>query len=674
MRWLAGARVLDFTATAAGAWATRLLSEVGAQVIRPQQADGTEPGHAELPDPAGKLRWRLRHRGKWIVAGTLDDCASRYAQTSDLIIVDTATGNAAAAGTAAAVVRLRHGLGNAALLGDAAVPDYALSAVGGLTFITGDPAQSPVTPRDLVSSRLAALYTACIACAALIQPPARTVIDVMVLEAVASSLESTLPIWFVEHHAIGRAMNMHDIAWPVAAYQTRDGWVGISCGRIEDTRRLMSILGMERLVGASVSDFIGLGDVSELDQRLIEALRGRESAALVEACQAARIAAAVAVRPADLLRDEQAIARGFTSHWTDGTPVLCSPVTASGAARITPPPPRTLRRSAVSRSSTPAVGTSTSASDSTGDGLLSGIRVLDLTWALAGPFATMLLADLGADVVKVESSEHVDSSRLVVPYLGFADIERSGYFRFFNRNKRSIELDLGRQAGEVRQLAARAHAVVENLRPGSLDGKGLGYQQLRRGRADLAMCSISGFGRSGPRSSWASYGGAMAECASGLAMATGGTRPVSPARALADIFAGLYAALGVCAQLYQQAHHRRGGHIEVTQFEAGAGALEEMLVLPPEVAEHHQIIGSDALGWRAAGACGEWPVQDASTVATALDAAGAVQRFSTAEGTDAFVSLPALVSGERTAIRCRSPRLGEHTDVVLADWLSRSAN
>jgi CoA:oxalate CoA-transferase len=281
----------------------------------------------------------------------------------------------------------------------------------------------------------------------------------------------------------------------------------------------------------------------------------------------------------------------------------------------------------------------------------------------------MLLADLGADVVKVESSEHVDSSRLVVPYLGFADIERSAYFRFFNRNKRSIELDLGRQGDAVRELATGAHAVVENLRPGSLDGKALGYKQLRALRADLVMCSISGFGRSGPRSSWASYGGAMAECANGLAMATGGTRPISPGRALGDIFAGLYAALGVCAQLYEQARRKHGSYIEVTQFEAGASSLEEMLVLPPESAEEHQVIGSDAVGWRAVGPAGEWPVRDAGTVAAALDAAGAVQRFSTAEGEDTFVCIPALIEGERMTIRRRSPRLGEHSDEVLAEWL-----
>ncbi len=664
MRAMEGARVLDFTITPAGAWTARLLAEVGAEVIRPGHCDGVGPR-----DAADKLRWRLRHRGKQIVAGTMRDCVRRFAGTCDLVILDSTPGLAAVAGEVAApVVQLRHGLDDSSLLGDAPVPDFGLSAVGGLTYLTGDPAQRPVTPRDLISTRLAALHAACIACAALLQSAPGTVIDVLAQEAIAASLESALPIWFVDHQAIGRAMNMHDLAWPVAAYQTRDGWVGISCGRIEDTHRLMAVLGLQ-LIGPSVTDFVGLGDVSELDQRLIESLRGWNSAALVQACQAARIAAAAAARPEDLLGDEQAVARGFAGRWPDGTPVFCSPVTESGTDRAALPPPRMLRGSAPAGGSVPG-GSPGRGVGAGGGGLLAGVRVLDLTWALAGPFATMLLADLGADVVKVESSEHVDSSRLVVPYLGFADIERSGYFRFFNRNKRSIELDLGRQRGDVRQIAARAHAVVENFRPGSLDGKGLGYQQLRRLRPDLAMCSVSGFGRSGPRSSWASYGGAMAECANGLAMATGGTRPVIPARALADIFAGLYAALGVCAQLYRQARWERGSYIEITQFEAGASSLEELLVLPPEGAEEHQVIGSDAVGWRVAGRAGEWPVRDAGTVAAALDAAGAVQRFGTAEGQDAFVCFPALVDGKRAAIRRRSPRLGEHTDEVLAEWLS----
>src|SRR5439155_892612 len=130
-------------------------------------------------------------------------------------------------------------------------------------------------------------------------------------------------------------------------------------------------------------------------------------------------------------------------------------------------------------------------------------------------------------------------------------------------------------------LAGRAHAAVENLRPGSLDAKGLGFRELSGDRGKLAMCSMSGFGRSGPRSTWASYGGAMAECANGMAMATGQDRPIVPGRALGDIFTGLYAALGLCAQLYQQVHKGRGSYYEVTQFEAGASTLEELIALQP---------------------------------------------------------------------------------------------
>jgi crotonobetainyl-CoA:carnitine CoA-transferase CaiB-like acyl-CoA transferase len=153
-----------------------------------------------------------------------------------------------------------------------------------------------------------------------------------------------------------------------------------------------------------------------------------------------------------------------------------------------------------------------------------------------------------------------------------------------------------------------------------------------------------------------------------LAMATGGDRPIIPGKAIADIFAGLYAALGACAQMYQQECHGFGSYVEVTQFEAGASTLDELLTVGPETSESHEITGSDESGWWASNQQGAWPVADAAALAEDLEQNGAIQRFAGGGDKDIFLRLPVSIDDKRISIRRRSPRLGEHTDEVVTEW------
>jgi crotonobetainyl-CoA:carnitine CoA-transferase CaiB-like acyl-CoA transferase len=633
---------------------TRHLAELGAYVVR------SDPG------PPSDLRWRLRHRGKRIVS-THVNSLFEHSKSYDLVVVDTAQMDEIANSVDSRRLRLCRSFGDEGLLGDNITPDFALASVGGLTYVTGDPSGLPTTPRDLLAVRLGALYAACIGAAMIVEGLSGRVAssaELYATEAVASCLECILPTFFVDGDSIPRAIHMNDIAWPVTVYQASGTWMGISCGRMEDTRRLLELLDLEDLVDPSVMEFSQLRDFETLDSCVANRIASWDADQLVTACQTRRIAAGIAVRPGDVLEDVQAKHDRFFDHWDDGTVVLRSPVRVASSPRSTVGPPRTIR--SLPTSFAPV----TSLQSSRLPPLLGRRKVLDFTWALAGPFATMILADLGADVVKVESRNHVDSARLVGPYLGEPDIEKSGYFRFFNRNKRSVEFDLGARDDRLvlLGLSERSDVVFENFRPGSLDAKGLGYAHLSAVNPSIAMCSISGFGRSGPRSSWASYGGAMAECANGIAMATGGDRPLIPGKALADIFAGLNAALGACAQIYQRERRGVGSYIEVTQFEAGASTLDELLVVGPDPEEAHAIVGSDASGWRARGKQGEWPVADAASVARHLEASGALQRFSSSGEEDVFLGLPASVAGKRVPLSRRSPTLGEHTREVIGEW------
>src|ERR1044072_8117292 len=130
-------------------------------------------------------------------------------------------------------------------------------------------------------------------------------------------------------------------------------------------------------------------------------------------------------------------------------------------------------------------------------GPLAGLRVLDLTRVVSGPFATMQLGDVGADIAKIKQPGAGDESRAFgPPFLG----GESAYFLSINRNKRGCAIDLKSDAGKdvLRRLAAIADVIVENFRPGTLERLGFGYETLARDNSRLILCSITGFGRSGP--------------------------------------------------------------------------------------------------------------------------------------------------------------------------------
>jgi CoA:oxalate CoA-transferase len=179
---------------------------------------------------------------------------------------------------------------------------------------------------------------------------------------------------------------------------------------------------------------------------------------------------------------------------------------------------------------------------------LSGVRVIDLTRILSGPFASMMLGDLGADVIKVEPpgiGDHVRTHGAIIDGM-------SWYFAGFNRNKRSLALDLRRDEGRavLARLLAGADILTENFRPGVLAGMGFGPERLREINPELITVSVNGYGSTGPYADRPAFD-FIAQAMSGF-MATNGTVETGPMRAappLTDLIAGLYAALGAVAAL-----------------------------------------------------------------------------------------------------------------------------
>ncbi|TYL36307.1 carnitine dehydratase [Natronococcus pandeyae] len=202
---------------------------------------------------------------------------------------------------------------------------------------------------------------------------------------------------------------------------------------------------------------------------------------------------------------------------------------------------------------------------------LEGVRVLDCTQMLAGPFATQLLADLGAEVVKIERPQYGDITRTTGPDVGDSGI--TAYFSSLNRGKRSVELDLSTAEGAAafKSLAEVADVVVENYRPGTMKKWGLGYDDLRSVNEDIVYCSISGF-LEGPYRDLPAFD--MVAQALGGSMSITGEEdgpPVRPGIPIGDICAGMYAVVGVVTSLYGGG----GDYVEVPMFEGLVSWLTE---------------------------------------------------------------------------------------------------
>jgi crotonobetainyl-CoA:carnitine CoA-transferase CaiB-like acyl-CoA transferase len=376
---------------------------------------------------------------------------------------------------------------------------------------------------------------------------------------------------------------------------------------------------------------------------------------------------------------------------------------------------------------------------------LSHLKVLDLTTHLSGPYCAMILADHGADVVKVERPDGGDDMRRTPPFVG----EESAPFMLWNRNKRSLCLDLKNDDDRARflQLAAVADVVIENFKPGTAARLGIDYPTLSALNPRLVYCSISGFGQTGP---YAPRGGfdLIASGMSGL-MSINGPPDGPPYRIpipVTDVGAGMNGAIGILVALAARERSGRGQHVDTSLFETGLalGVYEAASVfatgeVPERLGQGHRgsapyqvfptadgymtIGGANEVFWK--GTCEilgcehllEDPrfatkalrVQHAVVLAEALepyfragttahwcerfDAAGIpagpvmnhVQALSdpqaiardmvvsvehTSAGTTRTLGVPVKLSATPGSVHRAAPRLGEHDDEVLADWLS----
>ena len=203
---------------------------------------------------------------------------------------------------------------------------------------------------------------------------------------------------------------------------------------------------------------------------------------------------------------------------------------------------------------------------------LAGVTVLDLSRILAGPYCTMVLGDLGAEILKLESPSGDDCRHWGPPFVA----GESSYFLAVNRNKKSLCIDLKAPEGReiARKLAVKADVLIENFRPGTLERLGLGYQTLRTANPGLVFCSISGYGQTGPLRDHPGYDAVM-QGEGGWMELTGAIDgpPMKVGASLADIFTGVMAGQGILAALYQRAATGEGCQIDVALYDSVMSTL-----------------------------------------------------------------------------------------------------
>jgi CoA:oxalate CoA-transferase len=208
---------------------------------------------------------------------------------------------------------------------------------------------------------------------------------------------------------------------------------------------------------------------------------------------------------------------------------------------------------------------------------LDGVRVLDLTRVLAGPFCTMNLADLGAEVIKIEMPGRGDDSRSFAPTMPSGD---SGYFYSVNRGKRSVTLDLRTEDGAAIfiELAAKSDVIVENFSPGTMDRFKVDYDRLKAVNPKIILCSISGFGQTGPMTAAPAYD-IVAQALGGTMSITGnaGGEPVRCGVSVGDLSAALYGVIAIIAALRVRDRDGVGNHVDIAMLDCQVAMLEDAL-------------------------------------------------------------------------------------------------
>ena len=406
-------------------------------------------------------------------------------------------------------------------------------------------------------------------------------LDVAGQSVVGCMLEASLPRFTYSGEVADRFGRKGLNPWGL--YACQDGLIFLMVAEEDQWQRLVDLMGRpdwaELEIFAEMSDRFLNADA--LDIFMDEWVAGWTVDALFHEAQKRRICMAPVLETSDLVDNEHLKAREFLAKQR----IAGKTITVPGAPYRLSDGGWALRREAPRmgehqievqaeyQNASPTRKNESASSAPSVKRPLEGVRVLDLSWVWAGPFCTLQLAHLGADVVKVESESRPDLGRRLAIYAPDTprDLNGSGYFNQWGQGKRSLALDFAQDEGLeiLKRLIEQCDVVTENFASGVMDRLGLGWETLRKINPRLIMASISGYGHTGPWASYSAYGPATPPI-SGLSSVSGytGGDPQEVGLALGDPAAGLTAAVGICAALLSRERTGRGQHIEISLWEA----------------------------------------------------------------------------------------------------------
>lgn len=586
--FLAGIRVLDL-AGPAGALAGKLLAGLGADVVLAEPEDGSPlrgvpPFVGQRPHAARSLFFAFYAAGKRSVRATPDRLA-RLAAAAD-VLVETGTPGSWRRWherNPRLVIASITPFGQTGPYVDWRATDLVAQATGGMLALNGHPDRRPQQALGLQAYHQAGVLAVVGILAALHARErigAGQLIDVSLQAAAAASLEHLGATFDGAGRRARRTGSTHWTGF-FRTVRCRDGHLVVST--LGDWTTLREWLRADGVADPALDDphledpAVRQARADELFAALERWAASRDAVELYERAQLLRLPWAVVRPPEAALHDAHLARRGFFVSVAD--PTLGIPLRHPGSpfrARDVPwvvrqPPGLGEHEQAVDRqwvAQEPARCPPAAATPRVAP--LAGVRVLDFTWVVAGPIATRLLADLGADVIKVEP-----------PWADRAGDRRGGLVGSLNRGKRSIVIDLRRPAGRdlARRLAARCDVVIDSFSARVMPALGLDFERLRALRPDIVCVRMTGFGLDGPDRDRVSFGPTLQALAGFTALMTGrGEPPAGFGHAYADVAAGHMAAVATLAALRRRARTGEGQEIDLAQQETLLALIGPLLL------------------------------------------------------------------------------------------------
>ncbi|HEY3797447.1 MAG TPA: CoA transferase [Caulobacteraceae bacterium] len=597
---LAGLRVLDATSDVAGQFCGRLFADYGAEVILAEAAHGA-PTRAAWPldDDGGSFLFQHLNQGKHghrLPADPNQALAdlSALAQGADVVLIDRGRGDLRASlDEARQIVCVVSDFGEHGPYRDWRGAEIVHQALSGVMFVTGSEDREPLYGVGRRAS-YACGVTAYISCLAALIWRDRTG-EGQAVEAVTAEATAAMAQNLVTQYSYTRSYpNRRLYAGMLAQLQCQDGWLVLFA--LRGWPAICRIFGIpDAATDPRFSDPVALRrNWPAAAAMLRRQAEGRLVEDLVEELQKAKVSSARMLSLPELLETDQYLARGFlrpdpaSGALVSLGPVFrtTSPCRAEADAPALSDAPSVWRTAPGARRSTlPPV-------ELPGRLPLQGLRVLDFTQAWAGPMTARALAFLGADVIKIENGERLDSWR--GPATGMSDsasyperqggprpYDRNALFNTQNHDKRAISLNLKdpRAQDIARRLASRSDVVLANFSPHALTKLGLGYEALSRDNPDLVMVEMPAYGNDGPWASHVGMGKTM-EAAAGMSSLIGydPSGYVLSGPAYLDPIGGLHGAAAVMTALAERGATGRGQYVEVAQVEAAMHWIGEFIL------------------------------------------------------------------------------------------------